>query len=245
MKRTLGLFLLAALPLAAPAGAHAAPIPGMRAYALTMTIDATHDESDQPGVVRSVHAVGKTVMHEGTQAGKHVCTMDSYQLNVSANGVTEHKMIPAIRCDQDTNAGDVLQSMDFGAFPTHPRTHWVDDQRMSVAQAMQSPIDQRVAALLNPVSWHTVYNSDDKTFVTSHGVGFMLEDRPTPNGVATLHAHFAGTSAMSARVSPQGAPASMTMSQSGKLYLKITAKATGASVSEHDMNALTITLHSM
>ena len=58
MKRTLGLFLLAALPLAAPVGAHAASTPGMVAYALTMTIDATHDESDQPGVVRSVHAVG-------------------------------------------------------------------------------------------------------------------------------------------------------------------------------------------
>jgi len=216
---------------------------------VTFDLTFARDESDRPGAGATVHATGASHMRQTWRDGTYTCVFDPYQLTVVANGRTMLKSMPGSRCDDDKkNRDSVMKSMDFTHFPDHPRTRWGDDQTMTVSEALQWPIDKSITGLLGKVAWHTDYRSGGKTFVTSHGAGSMISDRDMANGVAHLHAHLTGTSAMSVHMSTRDGEmvrGSMTMVQGAKLYIVFNNKATGASVSEHDRSQMKITATSL
>lgn len=244
MNKLVALPLIASLTLGAPALGHAAG-PRSTTYKVTYTIDFSHDESDAPGVAHTLHGIAVTHMHEDWTGTHYACRFDTIHMTLTVNGQVLQKNLPGSACNSNRGSDSVFKSIDFSRFPDHPRNRWSDAQTMTVSDALQWPIDKTVALLLSPVSWHTDYASDGRTFVTSHGTGSMLEDRAVLNGRAHLHAHLIGSSGMSAHVQKVGQqylPLEMTMRQGAKIFMQINNTATGVTVTEHDQSQFTATM---
>jgi hypothetical protein len=185
-------------------------------------------------------------MHQTWAGTRYTCRFDPFTLHLIVNGRALARPMPAASCDDTQNTGQIFGSIDFAHLPTTPSTHWVDNQTMTVAEALQWPLDPTVAPYLSPVSWHTVYRSDGKTFVTAHGTGAMLENRVVAGGAGQLYAHLVGASGMTMRLHPQAGqvvPWTLTLHQEASLFVQVRSTTTGAGVSELAHSQWTATAH--